>query len=350
MELSRRGFLAAAALSLPIVARPAAAATLSRTQVIADTRRAADYWLSRPPMYGNDNNWQNATLHSGMMACYRLTQDPRYLAFTRGWAQAHDYQLMADVSSKPYNADHQAAAQVYLDLYALDAQPHYLEATMSRVTAQIASGSSQYWTWVDALHMGMPVYARLGYTDYLYASYTYTKSRVSRRLGLWDQQRRLWWRDANYVRTSTYWSRGNGWAVAALAKTLGAVPGQPDYTDTLRAMAAALVPLQRSDGFWNASLTDPINYAGPETSGTAFFTYGLAWGINHGLLDPTVYRPVVERAWQGLVTVALRSDGLLGYVQGPGARPSDHYPWSATDTDAFGVGAFLLAGSEVANL
>ncbi|MEZ0076053.1 glycoside hydrolase family 88 protein [Planotetraspora sp. GP83] len=364
---TRRGFLAtsgllagAAVLGGRATAAAAGATSLSRTQVIADTRRAADYWLSRTPMYSNDNNWHNATFHSGNMALYRLTQDVKYRDFSKAWAEHHDYQLMAD-GSTPFHADHEAAGQVYLDLYALDPQPHYIDATVNRISAQIAGGRTNYWTWVDALHMAMPVFARLGvlksstaHLDYLYNSYTYTKSQTSKRTGLWSPTQRLWWRDNNYVRSSTYWSRGNGWSIAAHAKVLAALPSTAahysEYADNLRSMAAALKPLQRADGFWNASLTDPVNYAGPETSGTAFFTYGLAYGINHGLLDAATYLPVVERAWQGMISVALRSDGLLGYVQGPGAKPSDNYPWSATSTQPYGVGAFLLAGTEVAAL
>jgi rhamnogalacturonyl hydrolase YesR len=328
--------------------------------VIADVRRSADYWLARPPMYDDDNDWQNSTFHSGNMALYRMVRDPAYLAFTRAWGERHDYQLISDGGGKPFHADHQTAGQVYLDLYALDPQPHYIDAIVNRARAQIDSGGTGYWTWVDALHMAMPVFARLGvartdapYLDYLYSSYTYTKSQISRR-GLYDARRGLWWRDSNFVRTGTYWSRGNGWAIAALAKVLGALPAsaahRAEYVTTLRAMAAALATVQRPDGFWNAGLTDPSSYAGPETSGTAFFTYGIAWGINHGVLDAAVYRPVVAKAWQALVTVALRSDGLLGYIQGPGAKPGDGYPWSATSTQPYGVGAFLLAGTEVAAL
>ena len=54
-------------------------------------------------------------------------------------------------------------------------------------------------------------------------------------------------------------------------------------------MAAALVPIQRADGFWNASLHDPNNYGGKEASGTALFVYGSAYGINNGILKKEIY-------------------------------------------------------------
>jgi rhamnogalacturonyl hydrolase YesR len=167
-----------------------------------------------------------------------------------------------------------------------------------------------------------------------------------------------------------YWSRGNGWVFVALARVLDILPTSDPHRDTyvadFKAMAKAIVPLQRSDGFWNESLVDPNHCAGiglagddgPETSGTAFFAYGLAWGIRKGLLDPAIYGPALQNAWNGLSTIALQYDGLLGYVQSTGAIPctedSMHPgrlgPTTLADFDDFGVGGFLLAGSEVYKL
>ena len=169
---------------------------------------------------------------------------------------------------------------------------------------------------------------------------------------------------------SIYWSRGNGWVFAALARVLDILPTtdthRATYVSDFQAMAKALVPLQRNDGFWNESLFDPNHCAsigmtgddGPETSGTALFSYGLAWGIRKGLLDAAIYGPALQNAWNGLSTIALQSDGLLGYVQATGALPCTEdsmHPGhlAATqlaDFDDYGVGAFLLAGSEVYKL
>ncbi len=169
---------------------------------------------------------------------------------------------------------------------------------------------------------------------------------------------------------SIYWSRGNGWVFVALARVLDILPTTDSHRDTyvadFKAMAKAIVPLQRSDGFWNESLFDPNHCAsigktgddGPETSGTSFFTYGLAWGIRNGLLDPAIYGPALQNAWNGLSNIALQYDGLLGYVQATGALPctedSMHPGHLAArqlaDFDDYGVGGFLLAGSEVYKL
>jgi rhamnogalacturonyl hydrolase YesR len=145
--------------------------------------------------------------------------------------------------------------------------------------------------------------------------------------------------------------------MAALVRTLEAMPeGAPyrgDYASMLKAMSGAVKAVQRPDGFWNASLLDPQNFGGRETSGTALFTYALAWGIRRGVLPRDEYLPVVARAWNGLSTEAEHADGFLGYVQGTGSKPADSQPVGydkKPNFDDFGVGCFLLAGSEAYRL
>src|SRR5690606_37807109 len=152
---------------------------------------------------------------------------------------------------------------------------------------------------------------------------------------------------------NVYWSRGNGWVVMGLARVLATLPEDAPhrslYLRDLRTMAAALVPLQRDDGYWNVSLHDPTHFGGPESSGTAMFTYALAWGINEALLDEATYRPVVARAWRALSEQALHDDGFLGYVQVTGADPAAGQPVgydTAPDFEDYALGAFLLAGTE----
>jgi unsaturated rhamnogalacturonyl hydrolase len=310
-------------------------------------------------MYNDDNNWHNATFHSGNMALYRRTADSTYLNFTLAWATKHDFSLISSKTT-PYFPDYETAGQVYLDLYEHTPNPAYLKPTLARIAAQVASGQTNTWNYVDALHMAGPVFARLGVLEKqptslsrMHTLFEYTLDSDGGH-GLFDTKKHLWWRDSSFVGSNTYWSRGVGWAVAAMAKVLGAIPttttGRADYVKNLTEVAAALVPLQRSDGFWNADLTQPTVDDGIETSGTALHIFGIAWAINNGILDAATYRPVVEKAWTGLTTKALHSSGLLGWVQGPGSKPSDHYPWSSTDTQPYGVGAFLLAGDQIATM
>jgi unsaturated rhamnogalacturonyl hydrolase len=130
-------------------------------------------------------------------------------------------------------------------------------------------------------------------------------------------------------------------------------PHRKQYEDDFKAMAAALAPIQRKDGFWNASLHDPTNYGGKETSGTSLFVYGMAWGINNGYLDAKKYQPIITKGWNGMVKEAVHENGFLGYMQGTGKEPKDGQPVTYTSVPNFedyGLGCFLLAGSEVYKL
>jgi rhamnogalacturonyl hydrolase YesR len=108
-------------------------------------------------------------------------------------------------------------------------------------------------------------------------------------------------------------------------------------------MASRIGTLQGADGLWRTDLLDPAAYPSPEVSGSAFYVYALAWGIDHGILDRTTYLPVVQKGWQGLLA-HVYEDGRLGSIQAVGAAPEVVPP---TSSYVYGVGAFLLAGSEL---
>ena len=208
--------------------------------------------------------------------------------------------------------------------------------------------------YVDALNMNLPAVARLGVMDGSQADLAYVRAvytGAERTLGLFDPAAGLWWRDQRFVHTGVYWSRGNGWAMAATAKLLAALPAgdplRPELVAVLRAMAAALRPAQRADGAWGADLLDPAHVPGPESSGTGFLTFAIAWGVDSGVLDAATYAPVVQAAWRWLSGTALRADGLVGFVQ-----PEDSQPAATTagTTRAYGAGALVLAATEVARL
>jgi hypothetical protein len=175
--------------------------------------------------------------------------------------------------------------------------------------------------------------------------------------GLFDESEGLWWRDCMYVArrdalgNKVFWSRGNGWVLAAMARTLMASsatdPARAEYEAMLRRMAARLVTLQGSDGMWRSSLLSPSLHPAPETSGTALITYALAYGIRSGLLDRATYLPPVLRAWEGLSAIALQDSGALTGCQGVAEAPGD--PSTGVPLP-YCVGAFGLAASEVAVL
>jgi rhamnogalacturonyl hydrolase YesR len=331
----------------------------TKAAIIAAMSKADNYWVA----HGTDrksNNWKNATFHVGNLAFVTVSGTSNHV--TRPWAQANKFALPKDKRG-PFFPDTYAPGEVYLDLLAFHPDETTLTALRAQIkanVANVAAGHVDTWNYVDALNMAMPEFARIGVKDNSPATldamqqlFNYTE-KVAGGHGLFSEADGLWWRDAKYVDTKTYWSRGNGWAAMALAKVLQALPVDDprsvEYQRVLRKMAAKLATIQRSDGFWNVDLGNAGNFPGPETTGTAMFTYALTWGINHKVLDAATYRPVVENAWQGMVAKALQSNGKLGYCQGTGQRPSDGQPVTVKNTSAVGVGAFLLAGSQLATL
>jgi len=346
-------------LSLPFAA---AADTLPpRSEILSSMRLVNAYWIGGHPDPG-DNLWARSTYFSGNMDLYGAWPGSDSRDYALLWAESHDWSLEGGTATR--FADNHCAGQAYIALYEANPVPVRIAEVTESIFAMVNSTPVDDWYWIDALHMAMPVFTRLGaihgnaaYFDKMYALYDDTRTRR----GLYDPVAGLWYRDERYLPPLTtpngqpvFWSRGNGWVFAAHAKVLEYLPAsnphRTEYLDTFRAMAAALKDIQRGDGFWNVSLADTLDWPGPETSGTAFFTFGLAWGINRGYLDAATYLPVVTLAWNGLTQIAVQSNGLIGYVQSMAAEPSHGQPVTADNTTDFGVGAFLLAGSEVYKL
>jgi len=226
------------------------------------------------------------------------------------------------------------------------------------------------WSWIDAIQMGMPVFAKLGglyndsrYFEKMYEMYMFTRNKHGDN-GLFNEKDGLWWRDKDFDPPykepngeDCYWSRGNGWVVAALVKAMEIIPQndphRKQYLADYKKMMEALIPIQREDGYWNASLHDPTNFGGKELTGTALFVYGMAWGVNNGILPREKYLPVLLKAWNGMASNSLHESGFLGFVQSTGKEPKDGQPVTydkQPNFEDFGLGCFLLAGSEVYKL
>ncbi len=336
---------------------------LSKKEILSVMKTVNNYWISQNPVQGN-NQWARAAYFTGNIDFYKVYPKKNYLDYMNLWANNNNWALNGGNSTR--NADNQTCGQVYIDLYNLDAekQNFKIASIKSSIDNMVNSTKSDDWWWIDALYMAMPVFLRLGvlyndnkYFDKMYELYTNTK--VTRKL--YNNSENLWYRDESFDPPyftpngeDSYWSRGNGWVIAAHVRTLQLLPenhiSRNEYIETFRAMAAALKARQQADGFWYASLDDPKDYGGPETSGTAFFTYSIAWGINNQLLDSADYYPVIVRAWEAMTKTSVQKSGMLGYVQGVGSNPSSSQPVTASSTADFGVGAFLLAGTELLKL
>ena len=335
----------------------------TKSEVVAKMRIVNDYWITNHPDPGN-NQWDRAAYFVGCMDFYKMYPKKSYLQYINLWTNQWNWGLNGGTSTR--HADNHTCGQVYIDLYNMDEtkDPQKIAAIKTSIDNMVNSTKIDDWWWVDAFFMAMPVFARLGvltgdnkYFDKMNQMIVDTKDRRK----LYNSADSLWHRDENYIPPKTtpngkniYWSRGNGWAIGAYVRVLQILPEnythRAEYIKMFKDMSASLIGRQRSDGFWNVSLADPNNYGGPETSGTGFFTYALAWGINNGFLDRETYLPAVINGWSALSTIAAQPTGFLGYVQGVGQAPESSQPVRNTSTADFGVGSFLLAGTEVVKL
>ena len=359
------GFISLAAQSQPLP---------EKGEILAKMTVANAYFMKTWPDPGKEivtnktrpsNIWTRAVYYEGLMALYGIDKQKSYYEYAVDWGQKHQWGLRSGTNTR--NADDQCCGQTYIDLYLIDQKPERIRDIKASVDAMVKSDKIDDWNWVDALQMAMPVFAQLGvlendarYFEKMYQIYNYSKTKHGGN-GLYNPKDGLWWRDKDFVPpykepngNHCYWSRGNGWVVAALVRVLDILPKdaphRDEYVKTYREMMRALPPLQRSDGFWNVSLHDPTNFGGKELTGTALFVYGMAWGINHGLLENKTYRPIIIKAWNAMATDCVHPNGFLGYVQGTGKEPKDGQPVtydSKPDFEDYGLGCFLLAGTEL---
>jgi rhamnogalacturonyl hydrolase YesR len=340
---------------------------LDRAAVDAAMRKVANWELKRAEPYMNPV-WTWAVLDMGFMAASREMNDPRYRDAMEKMAEKYHWEMGVEdrVNRGWPDNDDQAIAQTYLELYFLDPKPEKIEPTRKALeglfnTPQPMPPSDQFqqlWWWCDSLFMGPPMWARMTAAthDPKYLAYAdqhwwevYDK--------MYDEHYHLFYRDKIYIGVMDpagkpiFWSRGNGWVMGGLARTLDYMPKDfPDrarYETQMKEMAVALASLQDpKNGLWHSDLLEPADYPQPEISGSSLITFGLAWGVNHGVLDRATYLPVIANAWRGMLN-EIYADGRLGNIQQTDESPEHYLPQSSYN---FGVGGFLLAGSEVAKL
>lgn len=348
-----------------------------RDVVLEKMKRANMYFMKKWPDAGKtiitnkerpSHIWTRAVYYEGLMALHTIHPRDEYYKYAKDWADFHQWGFRGGNTTR--NADNYCAAQTYIDLYNLSPDPEKLKNTRAQTGMLLNTPQNDDWSWIDAIQMGMPVLAKMGvlenddrYFEKMYRMYMFTRNKHGKN-GLFNEKDGLWWRDADFTPPykepngeDCYWSRGNGWVVAALVRVLDIIPEdaphREQYLNDFKAMMKALLPIQRKDGFWNVSLHDPTNYGGKELSGTAMFVYGMAYGVNQGILDRDTYLPALLRGWDAMIDDSLHDNGFLGYVQSTGKEPKDGQPLSHTkvpDFEDYGLGCFLLAGSEVYKL
>jgi len=325
---------------------------LNREDVRAAMRKVGD-WQNARIAKTPDEDWTFATLYLGLLSASHTLDRAAYYRTAVDAAESFKWKL----GPRETHADDQAIGQVYLELYRDDPEPDRVSALrkqFDRVKELPDDPKKPVWWWCDALFMAPPVWAGLTQAthDPIYLDYMDREWHRTDNL-LWDPKEKLFSRDESYLKKfernghKMFWSRGNGWVMGGLVGVLSAMPaGDPRrefYIERLQEMAASVAAAQGRDGLWRPGLLDPSSYSNPEVSGSAFFVYAMTWGMQRGVLDPGKYAPVVSRAWAGLVR-QIYADGRLGNIQPVGEAPGAYTPGASY---VFGVGAFLLAGSEL---
>ena len=349
----------------------------SKKEVLKTLELTNAYFMNKWPDAGQtivtnkerpSNIWTRAVYYEGLMALYAIDQRTSFYDYAVQWGEKHQWNVRNGITVR--NADDQACGQTYIDLYLLDKKEERIKNIKACMDNMMKTDKVDDWNWIDAIQMAMPVFAKLGnlyndssYYEKMYQMYAFTKYHHGGN-GLYNAAEGLWWRDKDFVPPykepngeNCYWSRGNGWVVAALVRTLSLLPKTSqhynEFLTDYKNMLKALLPLQRADGYWNVSLKDSTHFGGKELSGTALFVYGMAWGINHKIIDKKNYLSVVLKAWNAMQKECVHEDGKLGYVQGTGKEPKDGQPVnynSTPDFEDYGLGCFLLAGTEVYKL
>lgn len=358
-----------------VAAQEARTQVPTRAEALAVIDKVNGYWQRTTPAT-EWSFWNVAVYHTGNLAAYEVTRNEAYRQYSERWAEYNGWKgaksdnkaewklTYGETDDHVLFGDWQVCFQSYLDLYRLGPQdPRRVARAREVMGHEIGTDRVDYWWWADGLYMVMPVMTKMyhltgdrRYLDKMVAYFEYANSLM------YDPETHLYYRDARYVYPQhqsvngkkDFWARGDGWVFAALAKVLADLPRddpyRPLFEDRFRAMAQTLKGIQAPEGYWTRSLLDPAHAPGPETSGTAFFTYGMLWGINNGLLDRGAYLPVAAKGWDYLTRTAIQPDGKVGYVQPIGDRA---IPGQVVDRDStahFGVGAVLLAAAEMAKL
>jgi rhamnogalacturonyl hydrolase YesR len=327
---------------------------LSRRNVAKAIRLVADWQLARLPAEAQ-YDWTWAALYTGFMAVPDKIAGDKYQQALMDISERLNWQP----GPRVMHADDQAVGQTYLALYALHRDHKMIEPLMTRLDQEMATPDPTdpdrpLWWWCDALFMAPPVYAEMykatGDTKYL--AFMDHEWDITTQL-LYDRNKHLYFRDASYLHKQEkngeplFWSRGNGWVMAGIVRVLQELPAnsplRPKYVALLKEMAAEMISIQGADGLWRPGLLDAGEYPLPEISGSAFITYALAYGVNEGILDKATYWPAVQKAWAGMLT-HVYADGRLGSIQPVGGAPG---AFSETSSYVYGVGAYLLAGSEI---
>jgi unsaturated rhamnogalacturonyl hydrolase len=407
MRLTRRlattfilGFTAcAAAQTTPVQSAAPAGPTPAQSTpaaIIPAQQMAATVLLQHPSTTPTACTWgyEDGFRLDGMAAMWHNTADPAIFNFIKA---AVDPCIAADGSIVGYKAethtlDNIEMGRAVLFLYRVTSQPKYALAAKflhDQLALQPRTPSGGYWhkqiypnqMWLDGAYMAEPFRAEYAVTFQSPADF----DDIAKQLLLmdanmrdpdsgllrhgWDESKQMSWADKTTGLSPEVWGRAMGWYAMALVDTLDWFPPSSDQSHPQRAaliaalnrtMAAVIEVQDAKTGLWWQVMThgsEPGNFF--EASASCMFTYALARGVRMGYL-PQADEENAKRAWEGIQKqfIAANPDGTLvlqntvkvGGLGGTPFRAGDynyyiHEP--VVDQDKKGVGAFLLAGSEM---
>jgi rhamnogalacturonyl hydrolase YesR len=326
--------------------------------------KVADWQLKNPKHELTD--WTNGAFYAGVFAAYETTKSPQIMTALMEMGEKNNWQT----GKRFDHADDIVISQTYIDLYRLKKDRKMIDPTIEairRIRTEPSREAEKHgiiWWWCDAIFMAPPTLAKLSRTlddrSYLDLNEKFFQETYDR---LYDKQERLFARDASYLINEKgegkreangkkiFWSRGNGWVAGGLVRLLQELPKnhprRPFYETLYREMMEKIFTLQQSDGLWRASLLDPESYPGGEASGTGFYLYSMAWGVDNKMLDRNKFLPAIKKGWAGLNTL-VTPEGKVGWTQPIGADPRKNF--DAESWEVYGAGSYLLAASEIVKL
>jgi rhamnogalacturonyl hydrolase YesR len=342
---------------------------LNMTDVKNVLRAVADWQLKAPERH-HPADWTCGALYAGMVDWAGIAGDDTYYNWLRGIGEklSWNYYIHEKDSSRKYHADDYCVGQFYIELYRKYHEKSMItpmRAYLDHIMKYPAKGDLKFvntkgywrterWSWCDALFMAPTVWAKMAtetksrkYLKFMYQEYKATTDY------LYDKDEDLYYRDSNYFTRKeangqkVFWGRGNGWVFAGLPVILRELPLKYEHREyfvtIFKKMASKLLSLQQPDGSWHASLLDPASYPNPEMSATAFFVFGMAWGIDNGYLEKEKYLPAVVSGWKVMVS-SVWPDGKVGFIQPIGSDPK---AVTREMTEVYGVGGFLMAGTQI---
>ena len=321
-------------------------------------------WMNANPKKHNHLDWTYGAYYSGITALGLSDPSLPYLDQVRKLGKDNNWGHL----KRKYHADDHCIGQSWLEIAAFDNNPvcaEPLRRNYDYIMENPHTGSLDFtkkdnqkrWSWCDALFMSPTVLTKMaGFTgEAKYLQFMDAEFKATYDL-LYSQEHRLFYRDSRFFDQKTangksvFWCRGNGWVYGGLAIILRDLPAEwptrPFYEKTFKEMSAALKAAQHADGAWRPSLLDLEDPDLKEMSGTSFFTFGMLWGINNGLLSEEDYLPCVKKSW-AVICANINDEGRLGWVQPIGDRPRSY---TENDHEVYAVGAFLNAAVELKEL